>query len=37
MKKELLAFIFLFTGITDFSQEIPYTNCTNGCVKLIVN
>ncbi len=29
MKKELLSFIFLFTGITVFSQQIPYTNCTN--------
>lgn len=29
MKKELLALVFLFTGITVFSQEIPFTNCTN--------
>ena len=29
MKKELLVLVFLFTGIVVFSQEIPYTNCTN--------
>lgn len=29
MKKELLAFVFLLTGMAAFSQEIPYTICTN--------